>query len=91
MAPAAFEGFLKFILILGLIYFAVKFTIKWFGPSIMRYFLRKISNKASEKFNNASGFQEKNNTGKTTIDSNPPNRQQSNKDAGEYIDYEEID
>lgn len=91
MAHASFEGLLKFLLIIFGIYFAIKLTIRWFGPAIMRYFLRKIGKKAEQKFRDAQGFSDQKETGKTTIDQKPPNRRQSNKDVGEYIDYEEID
>ncbi len=91
MYSASFESVLQTILVVLLIYFGFKLFIKWFGPLILKYFLKKVGNKFQQQFNNAqspSSTQKKENV---VIDKNRPNSRKSNKKVGEYIDYEEID
>lgn len=57
---------------------------------ILKYFLKKIGSKVQQQFNNQAprGFGEK---GKVVIEKKPKKAGKSNKNVGEYIDYEEID
>jgi len=81
----ALDGFFKTILIIVLVYVALRFLIRLALPYLMRY----IAKKAGQKMENAfRGFQE----------SRHPNRQEpqpvekkSKEVVGEYIDFEEID
>ncbi|PHQ28493.1 DUF4834 family protein [Leeuwenhoekiella nanhaiensis] len=84
--------FLQTILIILLIFFALRIIIRLAAPYIMRY----ISKKAGERFQNmAQGFQGRQNPprqeGETVIDKVPRQDTHANKNVGEYIDYEEID
>ena len=84
--------FLQTILIILLVFFALRILFRLAAPYIMRY----IAKKAGERFQNmAAGFQERQNApqreGETVIDKKPRQQTQSNKNVGEYIDYEEID
>lgn len=90
MHTASFEGILKTILIILLIYFGFKIFIKWFGPMILKYFLRKIGSKVRQQFNaqETSATKKK---GEVVIEKKPKNDKKTNKNVGEYIDYEEID
>lgn len=96
MYEASFAEVIRVILILLLIYFGLKFIIRWLGPLLLKYILRKVGKKFEEKFNQFDtsgrppGKKEKK-EGKVTIEKKPKNRRKSNKDVGEYIDYEEID
>lgn len=90
MDTASFESILKTILIILLIYFGFKVFIKWFGPVILRYFLKKIGSKFQQQFNQQSNTQS-GKKGEVVIEKKPETRRKSNKNVGEYIDYEEID
>jgi len=90
MYEASFESILKTVLVIMMIYFGFKLFIKWFGPMILKYFLKKIGSKFQQQFNQqAPGKSQK--KGDVTIDRKPNNSPKANKKVGEYIDYEEID
>ncbi len=89
MYAASFESIVRTILIILLIYFAFKLFIRWFGPMILKYFLKKIGSKVQQQFNHQAPKSEK--QGKVVIEKKPKKGKQSNKNVGEYIDYEEID
>ena len=90
MHEASFESILKTVLIILLIYFGFKIFIKWFGPLILKWFLKRIGQKFQQQFNGqaAPNAQKK---GKVNIDSDKPKTSNSNKKVGEYIDFEDID
>ena len=84
--------FLQTILIVLLIFFALRIILRFAAPYIMKY----LAKKAGERFENmARGFQNNQSTpqreGETIIDKVPQRDSNSNKKVGEYIDYEEID
>ena len=57
---------------------------------ILKYVLKKIGNKVQQKFNQqAPGGTSK--KGEVVIEKKPKKGRRSNKNVGEYIDYEEID
>lgn len=92
MIMASFSGLLKTLLIIFGIFLLLRIILRYLGPLLMRYFIRKITKKAKEKFRSTnSDFTSKKEIGKTTIDFTPENDYKTNKDSGEYIDYEEID
>ncbi|HSM64436.1 MAG TPA: hypothetical protein VK833_10900 [Gillisia sp.] len=90
MHEASFESILKTVLIILLIYFGFKLFIKWFGPLILKWFLKRIGQKFQQQFNgpNPPNTSKK---GKVEINSDPPKSSKSNKKVGDYIDFEEID
>lgn len=90
MQEASFEGILKTVLIILLIYFGFKIFIRFFGPMILKYFLKKVGNKFQQQFNQQSSSRNKK-PGEVIIEKKPETRRKTNKTAGEYIDYEEID
>jgi hypothetical protein len=93
MLEASLSGVLKTVLIVLLVYFGLKILIRFFGPILLKYFMRKMGQKFEQKFNQQFGGtpppQDK--SGKVSIDKKPKTSGQSNKNVGEYIDYEEID
>lgn len=92
MITASLTGFLKTLIILIGIYWLLKILLRRFMPNILRFFIRRMASKAEQKYNAQNpNFNSKKKTGKTSIDYIPPNEYKSNKDTGEYIDYEEID
>jgi len=64
--------------------------IKFFGPLILKYFLKKIGNKFQQQFNQQSQPDSKQKDDEF-IGKKSPSNMKSNKKTGEYIDYEEID
>ncbi|APG59449.1 DUF4834 family protein [Christiangramia salexigens] len=94
MLEASLSGVLKTVLIVLLVYFGLKILIRWFGPILLRYFMRKMGKKFEKQFGQQfGGFQEpqKKKEGKVSIDKKPGKGRKSDKTVGEYIDYEEID
>ncbi|WP_286761629.1 DUF4834 domain-containing protein [Salegentibacter sp. UBA1130] len=91
MLEASFSDVLQTILIILLVYFAFKMLIKWFGPLILKYFLRKMGKRFEEQFRQQQGPTSQKKEGKVSIDKKPKGKRNSNKNVGEYIDYEEID
>ena len=98
MIQADFSGVIKTILIVLLVYFGFKILLRYFGPMLLKYAMKKMGRKFEQQFNQQfNGDQQdaktKNTTreGNVSIDKKPRNRRKSNKEVGEYIDYEEID
>ncbi len=90
MYEASFQSILKTVLIILLIYFGFKIFIRWFGPLILKYFLKRIGSNIQQQFNSRT----QPNTSKKAdvkIEKKPGEGLKSNKKVGEYIDYEEID
>lgn len=90
MYDASLESVLRVILIILLVYFGFKIFIRWFGPKILRYFLKKIGGQFQKQYEQRSRpASEK--EGEVVIEKRPKRGKDSNKEVGEYIDYEEID
>ena len=95
MFEASFSDVIEVILIILLIYFGFKILIRWFGPLILKYFLKKVGKQFEKKFgqfdpNQQPGQPRKPSAG-ATFPKKPGKNKKSTKDVGEYIDYEEID
>jgi len=89
MQEASFTGVLKVILIILLVYYGLKILTRIFAPVLLRYVSKKAGEKFQQQFNQYQ-HQTNQDEGEVTIDKKPK-RKSSNKDVGEYIDYEEID
>ena len=91
MQEASFTGLLKTILIIILVYYTLKLLARLFAPFLLRFAAKKFE----QKFGNSYNYHSKDSSkqqkeGETVIDS-IPKQQKSNKNVGEYIDFEEID
>ena len=84
--------FLKTILIILLVYFALRFTWKLAKPALMRYIAKKMGERFEQSFG-GNPFQNKptEKEGEITIDRKPPNSKATNQKVGEYVDFEEVD
>ena len=85
-------SFLKTILIILLVYLALKYLLKWLGPVVMRF----TAKKAAQRFESAFGqnpFQDANTQTKdeVTLDKANKNPKSNGKIVGEYVDFEELD
>lgn len=88
MLEASFTAVLKTILIILLVYFGIKILIRWFGPLILKYFMRKVGKQFQQQFNQQEPERKE---PKVSVDKSSVKNRRSNKKVGEYIDYEEID
>lgn len=86
-------GLLRTIFIIVLVYYIFKVLSRIFAPFLVKY----ASKKAEERFGGQFGqFQKQNQQepikkeGEITIDKIPKTKT-SNKDVGDYVDYEEIE
>lgn len=94
LQAASFNGFLRTILIILLVYYGFKILMRIFGPYLLRYMSKKVQQRFGEQFQYQQQQQTPNNKqkeGETVIDKMPNTNKTSNKNVGEYIDYEEID
>jgi len=89
---ASATGIVRTLLIIILVYYGVKIITRIFAPLLLKYVVKK----ASQNFGGTYGefqkqqYETKKKEGEVTIDK-IPNIKTSNKDVGEYVDYEEID
>nr|WP_314334895.1 DUF4834 family protein [Capnocytophaga sputigena] len=100
MAEASFTGFIRTILIIILIFLGIRILMRAFAPSIMRFFLTRMSQRMQKEFERAQNQYQQNayqqnrsqrQAGEQTIINNPHSKNpQATKQVGEYIDYEEI-
>lgn len=90
LQQAEISSFLRTILILLFIYYAFKFFARLFAPYLMKKAVEKMKEKAEQQFNNQNKTTTVKN-GETVIDKRPQKAKESNKDVGEYVDFEEID
>lgn len=86
-------GFLKTILIVLLVYYALKLLAKWFAPRLFRYAAKKTEEHFKEKF---EGFADQNRAaeeqvGDVIIEKKTKKKTSSSNTVGEYIDFEEIE
>ncbi|EZH75943.1 hypothetical protein ATO12_03895 [Aquimarina atlantica] len=89
MQEASLQGVLKIILIIILVYYGLKIITRLFGPLLLRYVTKKAGEKFKQQFDQYQ--QPRQSTeGEVTIEKKSK-QNYSNKDVGEYIDYEEID
>ncbi len=83
-------GLLRTILILIIVYYVFKFFSRYIAP----IFLKKVIDNAEKKFREQQNQYQEQKTegeiGETIIDKKAPKTKVSNKEVGDYVDYEEI-
>lgn len=89
LQEASVVGVVKIILFMLLIYYGVKILSRLFAPFLLKYVAKKASEKFGDFFNKPPQPKTQK-EGEITIDK-IPKQKQSNKDVGDYVDYEEID
>ena len=83
-------GFLRTILILILVYY----VLKWLGRILFPVLFQKAVRNFESKMRQEQGQTQASDQvkeGETVIDRKPGPQRESNKNVGEYVDYEEID
>ncbi|MFL1012910.1 DUF4834 family protein [Flavisericum labens] len=86
-------GLLRTILIIALVYYAIKILSRIFAPYLVKYAAKKAEQRFGGQFGEfqkRAEQQPKKKEGEVTIDKIPQSKT-SNKDVGDYVDYEEID
>jgi len=81
---------MKIILIIALIYFGIKILSRLFAPVLLKYVSKKAEQRFGQQFGGFKNAETQNKEGEISIDKMPGNKS-SNKNVGEYVDYEEID
>ena len=90
MEEASVQGFLRTILILILLYYGLKWLGRILFPVLFQKAVRNFEKKMKqEQGQSAPSDQMK--EGETVIDRRPGPQRETNKNVGEYVDYEEID
>ncbi|MDX1362952.1 DUF4834 family protein [Arenibacter latericius] len=86
-------GFLRTLLIIILVYYALKFLAKWLAPIMFRYAAKKTEKHFKEKFNGFPGpdQNEESRVGDIIIEKRPKKQRKSTNKVGEYIDFEEVE
>lgn len=83
-------GLLRTIATILIVYYVFKFI----GRYIMPLFLKKMVKNAEKKFHEQQAQQQQptdqGKVGETVIDRKPTSEKRSNKNVGDYVDYEEI-
>ena len=89
--------FLKTLLIILLVYYGLKILIKLLKPYLLKYIAKKAGQRFERTFGhnpynqNAQKRKSEDKEGSVSIDQVPTKKKGSKSDAGEYVDYEEID
>ena len=90
MQEASIQGFLRTILIIMLVYYGLKFIARYLFPVLFNKMVKNVEKKVKEQ----QGYQQPKDIskeGETTIDRKPIQNKETNKNVGEYVDYEEVD
>jgi uncharacterized protein HemY len=90
MVEASVQGFLRTILILILVYYALKWLGRILFPVLFQKAMKNFEEKARQQQDQTNSY-ENVKEGETVIDRRPKPQRESNKNVGEYVDYEEID
>ena len=90
MMEASLQGFLRTILILILVYYALKFLGRILFPVLFQKAVKNFEKKAGayQDYQHADPNVKE---GETVIDKRPRHSGSSNNRVGEYVDYEEVD
>jgi hypothetical protein len=86
---ASAAGLVKMILIILLIYYGIKILSRLFAPFLLKYVAKKAEQRFGGQFRQQPQQKQKK-SGEVSIDKMPKSKS-SNKNVGDYVDYEEID
>ena len=82
-------GLLRTIAIIIIVYYAFKFIGKYIMPLFLKRVVRNVEKKMRDQQENQHK-QETGNIGETVIAKKPEGTKESNKDVGDYVDYEDV-
>ncbi|WP_282135832.1 DUF4834 family protein [Seonamhaeicola maritimus] len=90
---ASATGLVRMILIILLVYFGIKILARLFSPFLIRFVAKKAEQRFGDQFGQFQKQQQQakpKKEGEVSIDK-IPKKKASNKDVGDYVDFEEID
>lgn len=85
-------GLLRTIFIIALVYYGIKVLSRIFAPFLIRYAAKKAEERFGDQFGqfHQKPQEESKREGEVSIDKMPKTKV-SNKNVGDYVDYEEIE
>ncbi len=82
-------GLIETLVTIILVYYALKFLMKLLAPFLIKKAVDKMQQKAEQQYRNNQEPDVK--EGEVVIDKKPTNIKESNKNVGEYVDFEEVE
>ena len=79
------------ILLLILVYYAIKLLARWLAPKLFGYAMKKTQERFGGQFTQQNYRNDNNHKeGETSVFTRPSRKSKPSKKVGEYIDFEEI-
>lgn len=92
MDTASVPGFIRTLLWIVLIYYAIKYFFRLFGPMIFQAAVKKAGENFQQQFQQQQQYQQQyNNQQQQAYEAPKQDKPHEKKKVGEYIDYEEIE
>ena len=91
MQQAGLVNFIRTILIIVVIYYALKFIGRIVFPMFFKRMMNNVEKKFNEQQHKSPPTEKHVKEGETIIDKTPNQSAKSNNDVGEYIDYEDVE
>lgn len=82
-------GLARTIGYLIIIYYVIKFISRYIAPLFLKKVLKNVEKKMNDQQQNQYKEQ-KGSIGETIIDKMPKSTKESNKNVGDYVDYEDV-
>jgi hypothetical protein len=83
-------GFVRFILIVFLVYLIASLFLRYIFPWVLRLFLKRMSEKTRKQYEQQNPDANKK-KGDISINYKPKTKKVIDKDTGDYIPFEEVD
>jgi hypothetical protein len=91
MDTASFNGLIKTLVWIVLIYYGIKFFFKLFGPMIFQQAVKKAGENFQQQYQQQQQYQYQQQQQPQNHQAPKQDKPHETKKVGEYIDYEEID
>ncbi len=91
MQQASLTGLAKTLFIIVLIYYGLKIIGRFVFPLLFKKVMGNVEKKFNEQQGRSTTNQQHTKEGETVIDKAPRQTKKINDNAGEYVDYEEIE
>ena len=91
MQQAGLVNFIRTILIIVVIYYALKFIGRIVFPMFFKRMMNNVEKKFNEQQHKSSPTEKQVKEGETIIDKTPNQSGKSNNNVGEYVDYEDVE
>ncbi len=83
-------GLLRTLAILVIIYYVFKFFSRYIAPIFLKKVMKNVEKKFREQQQQQQPEESKAKVGETVIEKKPSKIKESNKDVGDYVDYEDV-